>query len=97
MPSVRTELLPDQPEREDPPRILWLPILSVNPACVKSSQVKHVNPATCRAVERTVGASVSSGGRDTFDSESMLVAPWLALLGFTAMSAGALPQAPAPE
>jgi hypothetical protein len=83
---VRTELLPEQPRERFPHEFssrLWLPILSVN-------------PASCRAVERTVGASVSSGGRDTFDSESMLVAPWLALLGFTALVGGRAP-APAPE
>ena len=33
------------------------------------------------ACARTDGASVSSGGRDTFDSDSMLVTPWLAHLG----------------
>jgi hypothetical protein len=47
------------------------------------------------ACARTDRASVSSGGRDTFDSDSMLVTPWLAHLGvhpwFTAHVGGPPP------
>ena len=58
------------------------------------------NLALCRVVlvgmrEDRHRASVSSGGRDTFDSDSMLVTPWLAHLGvhpwFTAHVGGPPP------